>query len=900
MTSPLMLLGALPPADPAPAPLPADDPALFAAALAAALALGPKDAVAPTQVIQVTITEPDGELPAEAEGEAAGATKGDTAATSSPTSSGTTLLGESAEPARPTAPVALPMLPPQDASGKPVGRQMPQARPSLEGPKVAVDALPAGVPRPLPALVADAAAPDGSNGPVAPPIAVPEAPAGKPLGKPTSTGPVTEPARADPLPLPLTPLVPESSNASVPASARAEAGQPAEAPLSPEKGAPLADVEGSTAAGGSHRNPRRQTMSSPEPAPATGASVAARVMPAPGGAAPVVITPEGVPAPAAHLQAADASGDGDASRAEVDGSRPPITMAQVSDPTPAPRPVPRPTRSGPKVSATVSVSPVTQPVPANATSSVVAALTVMPMATPSVPPLPLSAEGTSLERSDQGDRDGAGRSANVEVPSGKGSAGRSSASLRPLAAAFAQIVAELLADAPIREIRVQSVQSGEGKLQSDPSAKASSTDPSVADVAVTTDQGAVPVPASVPAPPRPAVPDAVAPAPTTTRNAPPAGSSRPEMSHEAGLPPRAPVAQLDAPVMPSLQSATASAAGAGDRAPLPDADAGLLETGQSPIAVRPEPTASTRPAIEGATGQDVEQAMPDRPRYNAGVAAADADAARSRRGEARRAGQPEDAARLAERPRGQQPARMAAKAVVDPIPTRLELPAPLSARAAEPKLPVDRQELPALGVDLTGAAREPEEQGPGLRERASDDARSASAPPASLTATPTRDGERPAEAPRGEARNLPRGEVSEERPAGNADRVTLQVIDQEGRSTRIRVAVLGQQIRAVIVPQDGEGGRHLEQRMDELHAALARQGFVDSRVTVQSSGTEQTTSWASPAANAPAAPGTSRGTDQPPGEQRQGSGRRDQGRQGDGQRHPQGRSRDREEDSRRR
>ena len=154
------------------------------------------------------------------------------------------------------------------------------------------------------------------------------------------------------------------------------------------------------------------------------------------------------------------------------------------------------------------------------------------------------------------------------------------------------------------------------------------------------------------------------------------------------------------------------------------------------------------------------------------------------------------------------------------------------------------------------------------------------------------------EAPSGEARNLPDGTETKQRPAVLAERVTLQVADADGRQTRIRVSVQGDQVRAVIVPADQEAARHLERRMDDLQEALVKQGFPAPKVTVQSPASASGgLSWG-------ALPGTSnenasgRGMDQPSEERGQGSGRQEQNRHGGGQRHPQQRFRQGDRDDR--
>jgi hypothetical protein len=166
----------------------------------------------------------------------------------------------------------------------------------------------------------------------------------------------------------------------------------------------------------------------------------------------------------------------------------------------------------------------------------------------------------------------------------------------------------------------------------------------------------------------------------------------------------------------------------------------------------------------------------------------------------------------------------------------------------------------------------------------------------------TRGESRASEGAAGEARNLPAGKETGDRPAGIADRIALQIADADGHTTRIRVAVLGDQVRAVIQPHDGEAARHLERRMDELQQALVRQGFVDPKVTVQAAATtgEGTVPWGGALPAGPADSPSSRGTDQPPGDHRQGSGRREPGRDGDGHRHSQQQNRERDPEGRRR
>lgn len=219
---------------------------------------------------------------------------------------------------------------------------------------------------------------------------------------------------------------------------------------------------------------------------------------------------------------------------------------------------------------------------------------------------------------------------------------------------------------------------------------------------------------------------------------------------------------------------------------------------------------------------------------------------------------------------------------------------------AAPVLPSDRQELPVAsrGDEPRAARRDPEER---IDAHAPSDAGargSASAPDARAREPRGVEGADRA-APR-EAHELREAWVERGRPAGAADRVTLQVADSDGRQTRIRVSVLGDQVRATILPPDSTSARQLEQRMDELQAALVRQGFTDAKVSVQAGRGEGALPWGASQAVAPNELRSSSGTDQPPGDQRQGTGRRDGERQGDGQRHPHQRPRERDPNDRRR
>lgn len=220
--------------------------------------------------------------------------------------------------------------------------------------------------------------------------------------------------------------------------------------------------------------------------------------------------------------------------------------------------------------------------------------------------------------------------------------------------------------------------------------------------------------------------------------------------------------------------------------------------------------------------------------------------------------------------------------------------------AAGPTLPVDRQELPEAARRPTDTPPVRRAARPASATPASDAGASASALAADRpTALERADARTPVLAA-SEARNLREGEMERHHPAGAADRVTLQVADAEGRQTRIRVAVLGDQVRATIVPPDAEAGRQLERRMDELQAALAKQGFPEAKVTVQAPRPEATVPWGGATRSGSSDTPSSGGTEPPPGDQRQGSGRRDEERRGDGHRHPHQRSRERDPHDRRR
>jgi hypothetical protein len=214
------------------------------------------------------------------------------------------------------------------------------------------------------------------------------------------------------------------------------------------------------------------------------------------------------------------------------------------------------------------------------------------------------------------------------------------------------------------------------------------------------------------------------------------------------------------------------------------------------------------------------------------------------------------------------------------------------------KLPSDRQELPDASAPTKRETEASDARDLAATDAASDSRSSSSSLAGGHLERSAESGTSSRDAAPREARNLPGRDRNGDPPAALADRVTLQLTDADGRPTRIRVAVLGEQIRAVILPPDNESGRQLERRMDDLHAALVRQGFVDPRVSVQQSApSEAAAGWV--AGGRADVPGP-RGAEQPAGDQRQGSGRREQQQQGEQQRHPQGRSRHRDPEQRER
>lgn len=233
-----------------------------------------------------------------------------------------------------------------------------------------------------------------------------------------------------------------------------------------------------------------------------------------------------------------------------------------------------------------------------------------------------------------------------------------------------------------------------------------------------------------------------------------------------------------------------------------------------------------------------------------------------------------------------------------PVPVRHDAPASHPAVAAGPdvgpEVPEARQELPLRDMEPAERRDRPATEPSPAGERAT-------AAPASLSPAAPGRGERATTMAAGrEARDVPYTSPPKEQAAGSADRVTLAVTDDAGRQTRIRVAVLGEQVRATIVPPDGDTAQQLERRMDDLTAALVRQGYSDPKVTVQVAG-DTGPAWGGAAGAAATDTTAARGTDQSAGQERQGSGRREPDRQaGQEQRQSHQRGRQRDPEDRRR
>ena len=223
----------------------------------------------------------------------------------------------------------------------------------------------------------------------------------------------------------------------------------------------------------------------------------------------------------------------------------------------------------------------------------------------------------------------------------------------------------------------------------------------------------------------------------------------------------------------------------------------------------------------------------------------------------------------------------------DPVPPRA------------PIVPAIRQELPLPAPRRDDGISSPRASEQSDAREPSDSQRGGSGPATMPSEAAGRVAAQSREAPSGEARNLPDGTETKQRPAVLAERVTLQVADADGRQTRIRVSVQGDQVRAVIVPADQEAAQHLERRMDDLQEALVKQGFPAPKVTVQSPASASGgLSWGAPPSGTSNENASGRGMDQPSEERGQGSGRQEQNRHGGGQRHPQQRFRQGDRDDR--
>lgn len=419
-------------------------------------------------------------------------------------------------------------------------------------------------------------------------------------------------------------------------------------------------------------------------------------------------------------------------------------------------------------------------------------------------------------------------------------------------AGFVRALAEIMGDAEISELRVTAGRGGQksGKLVAGGEKPADEATEHVVPrtARVATNPGAT-----------------VRPVATLGRFLHPEGSSNLAATLRAPLPVdagpgAAPPGAVEAAGSGALPSgsvpATATALTAGEVVPNPGAPAPAIEKPSVPTDV---------PAITGDT---------DHPARAAVTASVTEDVVRAERAPAPR---------------------------VLPEPVPFMAPARGRSSAGAHDLPALRQDLPVTNMRTTRDAPQPAERARDRADSASDAGNGVVPSSGSPREAATRGEARARDAQPGEARNLRDDGAESGRPAGIADRVSLKVSDAEGRETRIRVSVIGDQVRAVLQPSDGESARQLERRMDDLQQALIRQGFTDPKVTVQVAATrgETGTPWAA-ATGGPGEPAPSRGTDQPTGDQRQGSGRREAGRDGEGERHPQQRNRERDPQGRRR
>lgn len=365
------------------------------------------------------------------------------------------------------------------------------------------------------------------------------------------------------------------------------------------------------------------------------------------------------------------------------------------------------------------------------------------------------------------------------------------------------------------------------------------------------------------------------------------GAAPEPTSERAANTPAAPISQAGA--APTKESAERSAAAEAAAAPSPSPTPRDDDTVSVSTTARPAPRIDT--TVAGPKDPTVSERPVARSRSAVKERVADSTTAHEVPHTIERT-EPTVRVRVAAAPQGRN------------APDELPATAPRSARPGDagrvPNLPETRQEIPAEPVvdDRTANAAPREERTE--RSAPSDSAGRASVGASGSDLSANRSEPRTREGAAGEARNMPLAAETKSRPAGLADRVTLQVADGDGRQTRIRVSVQGDQVRAVILPGDQESSRHLEQRMDDLQAALVRQGFVDPKVSVQTAGrgAGEGTPWGAAPGGPATEQGASRGMDRPAEDQGQGAGRREQDRHGDGQRHPQQRFRHRDPDDR--
>ncbi len=212
----------------------------------------------------------------------------------------------------------------------------------------------------------------------------------------------------------------------------------------------------------------------------------------------------------------------------------------------------------------------------------------------------------------------------------------------------------------------------------------------------------------------------------------------------------------------------------------------------------------------------------------------------------------------------------------DPEPPVVPGPAARPVAAESATMPVVVAEPAASAVDRSTRGREPRKLIVNEPERST--GAPVSPPSSRLSAGPDTSVEAPAKE---STPATDRGSETRGQPA-TADRVTLQLTDDDGEHLRIRVSTRGGEVRATIVHADQGAAIQLGGRIEELHQALAERGFQQSSVNVQSAGRAGETSVLAGMTGAPEARlEGSREQEAPAQDHRQGSGRREFQRPGD-------------------